>query len=632
MNRVDRATAKAVVYLQSVQAEDGFFMTYVSSGRGFNQARELPTTFGPALILTALAHIEVAVEVRDKLAAWLIGQKNADWSFNYWAQGAQERSMRPYPNDLDDTCCALIGLYLHDPKLIDSSCLASVVRLLIATEQEAGGPYKTWLVPKTSPKIWQDVDLAVNVNVAYLLWLVAEPLPHLYELMEQAILNKIYQSSYYPIELLIMYYLARAYRGPAAAELGKQILQLQSDGHWATPGQTALALSAMRELGVRESSTAVDYLLSHQKIDGSWPAEPLWLDEIQGGHNMYAGSSALTTALVLQALNTPQKILSPPKTRDLAVRQIAAKARRRLRQLDKPLRQQSLAMLESILQSTSAPEIVHLPQFFSASLAQTPWLPKVFYDRLSLANIFGWMAYTIYDDFLDDEGEPGKLSIANLAMRESLAQFAQALPQAEFQAKVWRTFDRIDAANAWEVANCRFEIDGKTLHIAKVPHYKSVLFLAERSVGHVLTPLAVLVASGLQLEDPRVQWFEKGFCHYLAARQLHDDLHDWQQDFTNGQASYVVAYLLKKVGGVAGRQSQSQQQSRMERHFWHAGLPKLCKTLSRQLVLSRRAFKKSTLLKSNSPLHSLLDKLEATIKHTLEEQQKAQEFLRVYSK
>lgn len=634
MNQTDRAIALGVAYLQSVQGRDGSFVTQVSPDDSFVRRRNLLTVFGPALILTALSRIDAAQPVRDRLATWLRRQKNPDGSFNYWAKGAPERQTRPYPNDLDDTCCAWMGLYLHNPELLDSTALAQVVRLLLTAEQTVGGPYKTWLVGEGQPA-WQDVDLAVNANISYLLRSVAEPLPNLQKMMGEAIKSSDYGSPYYPVSLIVLYYLARAYQGEWRTDLVKYILQKQKDGYWQTPAQTALAVSALRHLGYKASGKARRYLIKQQRADGSWPAEPIWLDEKHGSDLRYAGSAALTTALVLDALLPVKRAVTASRAvpQDAAVRPVVRRVQKRLNEFDEPLRQQSQRMLAKLVQSTSGHEIVLLPQMFGAALKRAPWLPPLFYDRLSAANIFGWMAYTIYDDFLDGEGDLSQLPVANMAMRESLAFFRQALPRPAFLDCVGNLFTRIDTANAWEVAHCRFEHDGKTVLIQKVPHYKSLIFLAERSIGHGLAPLAVLAVQGLQLDDPRVILFEKGFCHYLTARQLNDDLHDWQQDFERGQISYVVAHLLRAINyPVGSRQSMAGLTRQLQQAFWRDSLPLLCQTVTRQIQLSRQAYARSQLLTSQNQFLELLDRLESAMARTLLERQKAVAFLKAYTR
>jgi len=83
---------------------------------------------------------------------------------------SKEFKSKPYPDDLDDTFCALNALYLFDRKLISGSAYAYIIQLLTKVEKNEGGPYKTWLVSKKTSG-WDDVDIVVNSNIAYFLWL-----------------------------------------------------------------------------------------------------------------------------------------------------------------------------------------------------------------------------------------------------------------------------------------------------------------------------------------------------------------------------------------------------------------------------------------------------------------------------
>ncbi len=637
MSQVHRAVERGLAYIRSVQGEDGGFITQISLvRRPFLATSELSTTFLPALILGALSSVEGTQSLRNKLATWLLTQKNDNWSFNYWAANAPERATRPYPDDLDDTCCVLIGLYLHDPAIIDSTCLAKVVRLLVAAEKEVGGPYKTWLVSKTAPAVWQDVDVAVNCNVAYFLRLVAEPLPKLDSFMEQVIITQQFQSPYYPASYIMKYYLARAYRGDQESQLADILLKEQKDGHWGTSGQTALALSALGHLGKSGPSSAMQYLLSQQLEDGSWPAEVVWLDEKQAKQTKYAGSPALTTALVLEALARSEKSESTISAEHLPDEyqpeflQIISRAERIIAELNDPLRKHAKEMLGKLQQGPTGREMVLLPFMFADSLLYPPNVSKELYIQLGLANIFGWMAYTIYDDFLDEEGSAPLLSVANVSMRQSLACFAQAVPSDDFRQEVTAAFNRIDAANAWEVEYCRYQTDGQTIYVGPLPGYTHIEYLAERSLGHGLTPLAILLAAGIPMESPRTFYFKKAFRHYLAARQLHDDLHDWQQDFRKGHISYVAAQMLGELRISPGRHTCTALMLQLECQFWRCSLQTLCEKLRRQLRLSRQAYLASQICKDKSPFTQLLDILEDSTTRTLQEQQKAIEFLKAY--
>ncbi|HSX34294.1 MAG TPA: hypothetical protein VLF62_01475, partial [Candidatus Saccharimonadales bacterium] len=422
----DRAAqARAISFLQANQAADGAFDTFNSTvAQPFQAQNPYRTTFLPALILQALGHVDGTEQVRTRLAEWLYAQRSPEWSFNYWPAAARERSEVAYPDDLDDTFCALSGLWQHDPKLIGPEVMGKAVRILLATETAVGGPYRTWLVPPSADKIWQDVDLAVNANVAFFLRQVAQPLPNLDALMEQAIADKKFSSPYYPNAWPIMYYIGRAYRGAKSAALVRIVHSLQTEeGHWGTPLHTALALRILQEQGSSaDISAAVAFLLRAQQPDGSWPAEPFWLEVKQ----TYSGSAALSTAFVLEALAHSNTAVSAAanvpvasgrateaSSREAAIYSaVLASATTANQRLPKGLHAAATATVTRMARSSTNREIVLLPYFFARSQASGK-TPLGLLKNLGLANMHGWAAYTIYDDLLDASGDIRMLPLAN---------------------------------------------------------------------------------------------------------------------------------------------------------------------------------------------------------------------------
>lgn len=641
--RLQAATGHGATFLQSVQDWDGGFQSFSSPTLvPFRPVVPYHTTFTPSLILAALGQVQgpAALSVRRKLAAWLLTQKSTHWSFNYWALAAPERTTLPYPDDLDDTFCALIALYQHDPSLIDQTCLGKVVKLLIAAESQVGGPYRTWLTAADAPHIWQDIDLAVNCNIASFLGLVAEPLPNLTVLMEQAIASRDFRSPYYPSPYPLIYYLARAYQGPQTATLASYLIDHQQDGWWGNPLDTALAVSALTRLGrTHQCAPTVQRLLEQQLPDGSWAAQAFCLDPAIRGQKHYNGSAALTTALVLEALAryAPAATDAPPirGRRDTAANtlhsRISTTALGELGKLSPDLRHHSQVMLERMKQGDTNHEIVLLPYLFTRSLVTAGKAASQHLIHLGLANLYGWTAYTIYDDFLDEEGTPALLPVANTALRYSLQHFRQALPKdSAFQQLVEHSFDAIDGANAWEVARCRFALSNKSVTISRLPDYGDRMRLAERSLGHTLTPLGVLAAAGVAPADPRAQAVQRALKHYLIARQLNDDLHDWEPDLRTGQATYVVTAILRDLCLRPGTYSLAGLLPKMQRQFWHHTLTNICGTITHHTALARQAVATSRLLTQPNIITTLVDAIDESVQRTLQEQAKAESFLAAY--
>lgn len=632
---------KGIAFIASMQRQDGGFESFSSPTKSpFKPTITYQATFGPALILSSLSAIDdaEAQKVRNLLASWLLGQRSPHWSFNYWAKAAAQRKTLPYPDDLDDTFCALIALYRHDPLITDAACLGSVVKLLIATETQVGGPYRTWLANDEAPAAWRDVDLAVNSNIACFLGLVAEPLPNLTAMMETVIKTRSFTSPYYPSAYPLIYYLSRAYDGPLKDELAGYLKSKQRQGWWGSPLKTALALLSLNHLGApTNQSRAINNLLDSQRTDGSWPAEAFCLDPAVKDRPYYGGSPSLTTALVLEALATQRRITEvPTATSDRPDEKLADSVYREASERQgrgTALTRQSQAVLSRMKRGDKDHEIVLLPYVFNDSLIR-PLLAgrRELFKNLSLATLYGWTAYTIYDDFLDSEGDPQFLSVANSSLRDSLKHFYQALPGNKvFQALVDSTFDTIDSANAWELEHCRMAVTGQAITIGKLPHYTKTLDLANRSLGHILAPIGVLAAQGITPDDPRARQITLALRHYIAARQINDDLHDWQQDLRGGIITCVIARLLQESAVPAGTHTFARLIPKLQQRFWHHTLPATCTIITRHTALARRAARASRLLIRPNMITHLTKTIDLSVQKTLAEQSKAEAFLTAYS-
>ncbi|HEX5744266.1 MAG TPA: prenyltransferase/squalene oxidase repeat-containing protein [Candidatus Saccharimonadales bacterium] len=638
---LDGAVARGLGFLAKAQEPDGSFISYSSARmRPFRRARSWQTVFVPALMLGALAGLEdgPARDIRDKLAGFLLREKSGGWSFNYWARKSPDYHDQPYPDDLDDTFCALAGLYLHDPALVDEEALAKVIKLLLATETAVGGPYRTWLVPADSEPAWLDVDMAVNSNVAYFLSMVSNGLPNLDRMMGEAIKLDAFVSPYYPTDHPFIYYFARAYRGPHKDLLLKKARKLQRSA--LTDLDRALALSARLRLGGdRGLQAAADGLMAGQRRDGSWEAAAFYADPEIDGKTYYNGGPALTTAFVLEALGLYRGYIETSaagrRVRRPATETVLSMAGKRSAGLEEELRAPLMRSLKDLAASGNGEDIISLARRFNASLIAP--LPATaangkLLDTLGLANLWGWLAYTIYDGFLDGEGEPHLLPAANAAARRSLDTFLECMPEDRaFGALVRRTFDAMDGANAWEQAGCRFAVRSDSIYIGRLPDYGDMSVLAGRSLGHALPVMAVLAAAGHDVDGAPARHMLAALKRYLIVRQLNDDAHDWAEDLVRGHVTPVVAAVLSDLQ-LSGDRRTAELMPTARRRFWRHTLPKVCRQMEGHIASGRSELHKSGLLKPDNVVERLFDGLEESIKDTLARQGEAEAFLRHYAR
>lgn len=645
-DKIEQAIRIGLDYIGGQQLPGGGFASFSSPSRiPFIPELKYKTTFAPSLILSALTGIDMPESrgICRQAADYLRRQASPAWSFNYWSKRTKERRTKPYPDDLDDSFCALAALYAHDPSVVDAGVLAKATKLLLATESAVGGPYRTWLVSADSKAIWLDVDVAVNANIAYFLTLLGSPLPKLTSFLDGAIEANKLRSPYYPGVHVPAYYIARGYNGNQTARLKTILQKLMAEQN--TSLETALCVSSLLRLGAKDQiEKAVAALLDKQTADGAWPAAAFCLDPEIDGQTYYNGAPALTTAFAVEALQlyrqaaqssitlVRRKSKAQDSQNQLLQASVLKLAQEQCLNLRPELKTATLGALKKIANSKNGQEITGLAGSFRQSLIKPPSrLKRDFVATLGLANLYGWLAYTIYDDFLDEEGKPELISIANVAMRRSLDNYFTARPSDRaFHHLVRRTFDTIDGANAWELAHCRFERSGNSLKMARLPDYGNLSRLAERSIGHALSPMAVLAAAGEGPDTPAAQNLLKSFRHYLIARQLNDDAHDWPEDLQNGHITPVVAQLFTGLKLKPQSYELSDLLAAARPQFWSSTLLEVCRLMRHHVSLSRQALKRSAVLSSDNVVNDLLDRLEASLDDTLQQQSQAKEFLKQY--
>ena len=297
-------------------------------------------------------------------------------------------------------------------------------------------------------------------------------------------------------------------------------------------------------------------------------------------------------------------------------------------QFDESLQPLALQFLKRIQKADKSQEIALMPQFFHGSLSKAVAPPPL--EILSMANIYCWIAYMIYDHLIDGQSTPEYLPVANVAMRASLRYYQNLFPpNHSFQKELQKTFNNMDAANAWELAHCRLQrSDDDSIAFSALPTYGQFGLLARRSFGHALGPLAIAHFSLQPISS--IVSIRKGFHHYLIARQLCDDIHDWQEDIREGSCSAVVAHILRSARVKPGIHTLGNLVPRMQHNFWRQSMETTNVIIARHIQLSRHYFIKSGCLFTESPLFSLLIRLELTVQQSSEEHARYKDFAATY--
>ncbi|HSX15525.1 MAG TPA: hypothetical protein VLF40_01935 [Candidatus Saccharimonadales bacterium] len=270
-------------------------------------------------------------------------------------------------------------------------------------------------------------------------------------------------------------------------------------------------------------------------------------------------------------------------------------------------------MLRRVVRADANHEIAALAWMYGHA-CRPAQLNAAVYEHFGVANVYAWTAYTIYDDFLDEEGDPSLLATANHCLRAMLREYHDALPESGgFQAFVEETLATVDVANTYETTSLRFAVTADAITIGSLPDYGAADLLAERALFHIIGPMGVLAAGGEPVGSSTWTGSLTAFRHYLIARQLNDDIHDWVKDLQRGQVSYVVAALLRYLGTTPGTYHLGELLGHARPIFWQNVLPDLCDTALEHIALAKQMPAVDRTAFENSQLMQLFDYVESSM-------------------
>lgn len=502
-------------------------------------------------------------------------------------------------NSLKDVVLSLLALYTYDPKIVSGAYIAQLAKRLVSHERMVGGPYA---------QLHAEPDLETNAIIAQLFQAFGTPLLPTMDFLQT--MSRLHSPGSQPSPFLMW---PRILPG-----IDKKDVVSQTDHIAAVVTTDTLFMQIVTHTLTMHQiqPELVDILIETQREDGAW--------RIEGASVWF---STILARKILILYGTPYKKNEIPEEECIVLG-----ITKRFLELKEPVRTTALAMQEAVVSVDPRHEITHLARSFAESLHDcSPLITNEVCTALGMANFYFWVAYTIYDDFIDDEGDPTQLSLANIAQRDSQYLYEKELSAMTVANRTIRAyFDDVDEANAWELSSCRMKIERDCIIFDEVPDYSDKAVLARRAAGHILGPLIVAeIQAGCV--DARTQDVYAGLNHYLIARQLNDDLHDWMDDLKQGHMSYVVAYLLASLQLAPGCYALDALYNRIRTFLWDGGLAALCDEIEGHASRAREFLRKSTLLQEAGVFYHYLDFVDAVIEASRRAYADQREFLREYS-
>lgn len=233
-------------------------------------------------------------------------------------------------------------------------------------------------------------------------------------------------------------------------------------------------------------------------------------------------------------------------------------------------------IIDNVKSADSDGEISELTSTFYTSLKKD-LLPRYKLTNakatsFSYANIYTWITYTLADILIDTKNEYSLIPVLTILGRKTIGQYLKAGVELS---TVNKLFDYVDHANATELLlrkDVGIDLSSNTIWIRNINTSKAKKIMPEKSLAHTIGPLAV--TNSLQCDyNSKVETAMRLYC---SSRQLNDDLHDWIEDMSNGQVTYVIYLLLKRCGVKPGKYNFSVLLDTMKSTYWNCVLEECC--------------------------------------------------------
>ncbi len=516
------------------------------------------------------------------------------WNYHY------EKSK--YPDDLDDTCMALLALSIYDKKYLTGDRLARCVDILTSLEYEVGGPYNTWIVKDFRNTEWHSSDPVVCCNVRRFLSSQKIVLPNLDFYIQNSIKNSVYYTSiaswYFFFKTFFNDQCGKYDESIAAfLEVGK--LPIETISEMAMVVSTLCRIHSMSSIEAKNKQMLTDILGTvsaafFEKIGESRLWCKVFIDFRNNGTDHYAQSEAYGDALILEALFLLRRAKTATNYLSHLQKNIHSTIKTIIHQPD------LMSYREKIIAADSMGQLSLLA---STILRSEGVINKKYAYSLGVFIMLGWVIYQVLDDCIDGDARVTLAADAHLLFLDMLVVLF-TLPVKH--QKIIQT-----------LRHSYLEASLNQKQILKPND------LWKKSSSHLIVLLVIKDVT--DMSSKRYQLWDELIKCYLSLRQLHDDCHDWLNDFNAGQMTWVIerAELLKTDSVV-----------QCDEKFWKYALPHIISE-SRNL-LERAGEIRRSLFKSSNPEASYCEGLFAPFHTSIEsitrEHENRIEFLAAYRK
>lgn len=586
-------------FLSDQQNSRGIFKSFAIDKNGV-RIESLSTIYFSALSFSILTDPIVCLPSlhTEQLLILFLKQSRRERSttntYNYWLRRSNDFRNRPIPDDWDDTALMYAVLSQHVEYQTPRA-----YQLLKRAKDPKTSLFQTWIFANGYPKKWHDLDLWVNLNIAY--WLILEDVlvPDMWERCLEGIEQKDQSSRYYldywSADFFFIRTAVRVLERPenrvnpalrkrttkvltAVVQRTRKNLTKRSitciNTAWGTA--TLKAAGAPLEQYRQQMRAAVHKLLEAEE----GKLEPTILGWQQKEQTVYDCSPALTASLLLAALTTPaQKDKITPNAA------LIPKA-------VKPL-------ITTLRRSDFTEEVIGIPQEISHLLC------KQLKERditQSTVNALGWAYYWLDDQVIDNHPYtlPEEVTPELLWDSYTRLQYRHMKKHPEFTDMWQKTATDYQRARRYEIEHLTFD---PHMQVSSLPRPKWKQFYSAKFGPYLLAVQASLFSHNIPSSSHTL--FVDTYREYLLAKQLSDDARDCLEDIRAGRITICTELLLRQCTQPISAMTDQE----IERVF----LQYVATALTTQILSHTKRAR--SLLKKLSPEHYYCSGLHQRIEH-----------------
>lgn len=455
-------------------------------------------------------------EYSKKLSNKILKQENQG-SFNYFFKS----KIKLLPDDLDDSALVYSALFLAKKSYKTEYFLKTK-----DLEVKQGGPYKTWHYDNQK---WFEVDPIVNANFYYFSCLTGVNLPKLKKYLLENLDKEELLSKYYTSNLYYILYLSRAAYYSRDQELANQINQKIEKFDLNKLSWWEEFLLVLSKLYLGQSSfdkKMLKRIFARQKSDGSFQLFPLTLDYPVKDKVTYTTSYSFTTSLfaeflILYKFNT-EKDNSIEKFYKNVIEELESEI------LQNKILKESIPNLK-LLKPTKP---ILLPFLLLKDLKSKKSISSSEISKIKIiskAGFYGWMAFTLLDDYIDE-----KKFNKNPIYITTLLRF-------QFQT-LQKLGSKIDW-NEFAVTELQYLNELKNYSLNQNSIKLSTKYITKRM--HIFINILASIPNIFSLSEYKHSEVYELIESLMIMDQLNDDLRDWKEDRKNNILTLVTQKARK---------------------------------------------------------------------------------------